>query len=220
MTNSRSGGLFRTVIFTALGVILAVVAVMALGGKLFDNPFGTETVDRSPPPVLTSLQDLAEFHAARGNFEVLVDVEKDVEYVPSVLAGERILFVGVGSVDAYVDFSTLDQTAIEMDETGTQVTITLPAPVLGDPAVDPELSHVVESDKGLFDRLGDLVSGDDGSEQALYVAAADKMAAAAAATELQAQAEENTRKLLEGLLTGLGFEQIDVIFTPAALPAG
>ncbi len=220
MKPSRLGGFLSTLVFTTVGVILAVVAVITIGGKLFDNPFRAEIVDRSPPPVLASLQDLAEFHAARGNFEVIVDLEKDVKNIPSVLAGERVVFVGVGSVDAYVDFTALDETAIAMNDERTQVTITIPAPVLSDPVVDPELSHVVDSDKGLFDRIGDLVSGDDRSDQALYVAAADKIGDAAASTELRAIAEENTRKLLDGLLSGLGFEQVEVVFAAPIVTSG
>ena len=41
----------------------------------FDNPFASETIDRSPPPVLRSIQDLGEFRAAAGNYQVIVDRE-------------------------------------------------------------------------------------------------------------------------------------------------
>ncbi len=203
-------------LFTTVLVGGLVIVALTIGWSLLKNPFSTETVDRSPPPVLLSLQDIAEFRAARGNFEVLVDLEKDVKYLPSALAGERVLFIGVGSVDAYVDFSELDESAVRISEDGTAVTVTVPPPELSAPTIDPELSHVADTDRGLFDRLGDLISGDKGSEQDLYIAAAAKMTDAAAAAGLQAQAEDNTRELLEGLLTGLGFETITINFAADA----
>ncbi len=205
---STIGSLLRTTV--VVGAL--VVAAVAVGWKLFRDPFETKTIDRSPPPVLTSIQSIAEFRAARGNFEVLVDLEKDVKYLPKVIAGKRVVFAGVGTVDAYVDFSTLDASAVRIVDDGTAVVVAVPEPRLADPALDPAQSRVVASDKGLFDRIGDLFSGDSASEQELYVAASAKMADAARATNLLEQAEENTTKLLEGLLGGLGFEKVTVVY--------
>ena len=83
--------------------VLGFVALAALGvAGLFGlaNPFGTEEIDRSQPPILKSIEDIDEYHAAVGNFEVILDVEEDVNYVPSIIAGERSLFVAAGTVDA------------------------------------------------------------------------------------------------------------------------
>lgn len=44
--------------------------------------FGTTSVDRSGPAVLKSIQDLGQFEAASGYYELVVDVEKDVKPVP------------------------------------------------------------------------------------------------------------------------------------------
>ena len=127
-----------------------------------------------------------------------------------------MLFVGVGTVDAYVDFTELDESAIRISEDGTSVVVNVPAPQLSDPTIDPALSHVADIDEGLLDRLGDLLSGGGDSQQELYVAASAKMRDAAAAAGLQAQAEENTTKLLEGLLTGLGFESVTINYSTIA----
>ena len=69
------------------------------------NPFGETTKDRSAPVVLNSIQNLSRYEAATGNYQVVVDLEKDAKFLPSQLRGERTLFVGNGNVDAYVDFS-------------------------------------------------------------------------------------------------------------------
>ena len=65
---------------------VALVAGIAVAGvvgfQLLDSPFTTTTKDHSPPPVLTELRDLSDFHAAQAQFEVTLDLEKDVKYVP------------------------------------------------------------------------------------------------------------------------------------------
>ena len=89
---------------------VAIVAGMLVAGvvgfQLLHSPFTTATKDHSPPPVLTELRDLSDFHAAQAQFEVTLDLEKDVKYVPSAIAGERVQFLGIGTVDAVVDFSS------------------------------------------------------------------------------------------------------------------
>src|SRR3954453_18913334 len=101
----------RTVFRTSALLVAALLVVVAgLGAAAvlgIRNPFGTETKDRSQPALMKSIQDISEYHAAVGNFEVVLDVEKDVKYVPSFIAGERSLFVAAGTINAYVDFSDL-----------------------------------------------------------------------------------------------------------------
>src|SRR5215210_4532784 len=71
------------------------------------NPFKEETVDRSQPVLLKSLEDLSEYRAASANLQVVVDVERDTAHLPFFIKGERTLFVAAGSVDAAVDFGRL-----------------------------------------------------------------------------------------------------------------
>lgn len=215
MTDARPRRTLRSLVLTTIVVGGLIAAAATVGFSLVKTPFKTVVVDRSAPPVLLSLQSISEYHAARGNFEVVVDLEKDVKYVPAALAGERVIFQGVGSVDAYVDFSALDESAITVNRTAKTVSITVPAPLLTDPSLDPELSHVLDTDKGLLDRVSDAISGDDGSEQDLYIAASAKIADAAVAAGLRESAETNTRQMLTALLTGLGYETIEITFAPA-----
>src|SRR5215218_6589978 len=94
-----------------VGIVVALMAAGVISFRdllpSFDNPFRAETVDRSGPAVLKSIQDIGEFRAASGHFEVVIDLEKDTS-LPSKVLGERILFVAVGSVDAGVDLNQLD----------------------------------------------------------------------------------------------------------------
>ena len=197
---------------------LAVIAVLLVLGPL--NPFGTDTKDRSQPVLLKSLENLSDYHAATANMQVVIDVEEDARLLPSFIKGERTLFVAAGNVDAAVDFRGLsrDPDAVKVSDDRRSVTLTLPAPKLLEPQLDPDRTRVYDRDRGVLDRLEDAVSDTPGDEQPLYQLAEDKLAAAAAADpKLLQTAERNTRAMLEGLLRGLGFEKITIDFRPQSV---
>ena len=180
----------------------------------FGSPFGTETVDRSGPAVLKSIENLRDFRAASGHFEVIVDVEHDTRFVPGMIKGERVLFVAVGSVDAGVDFSGLEEGAVDVSEDRRSVSIELPPATYREPELDFDRSYVYDRDRGAIDRLQSLFGEGQSLEQDLYPLAEDKLAAAARdGSGLLARAERNTRLMLEGLLRSLGFARVEVRFS-------
>ena len=177
----------------------------------FGNPFSTQTVDRSGPTVLKSIENLRDFRAASGHFEVVVDVEKDTRFVPSSLKGERVLFVAVGNVDAGVDFTGLDEGAVDVSRDRRSVTLELPPATLREPELDLDRSYVYDRDRGAVDRLQSLFGDDSGLPQELYPLAEEKLASAARdGSGLLKRAERNTRLMLEGLLRSLGFTHVEV----------
>ena len=187
--------------------VLGFVALAALGvAGLFGlaNPFGTEEVDRSQPPILKSIEDINEYHAAVGNFEVILDVEEDVNWVPGFIAGERSLFVAAGTVDSYVDFSGLAEGDVVLSEDGTTATIRLPEAELGEPNLDQERTYLYDQERGLVDRVEDAFATDDRGD--IYELAEEKLRTAAAESELTEQARENTETMLTGLCRSLGVE--------------
>jgi hypothetical protein len=178
----------------------------------FDNPFSSETIERTSPPVLQSIQDLGEFRAAAGNYQVIVDVEKDTK-LPSELLGERTLFVAKGSVDAGVDLRAVGAEDVQLSADRRAATITLPHAVLYPAELDLAESYVYERDRGLFNAIGDVFSDGGGSERELYLVAERKLTQAAGGTSgLRARAEENTRVTLISLLGSLGFTRVTVRF--------
>ncbi|CAM5666897.1 hypothetical protein SCALM49S_07917 [Streptomyces californicus] len=198
-----------------LGVGAAVLALLFAGSRLsllpgLDDFFGEETHDRSGPAVLKSIQDMSAYEAASGNFQVVVDLEKDTKFVPDVLRGTRTLFVGAGTVDASVDLGRLTEDGVVVNEERTEAEIRLPRAVLGKPALDPDRSYAVSKQRGLLDRLGDFFSDNPGSEQAVNKLASRHIAEAAKESGLTTRAEKNTADMLKGLLTSLGFERVTV----------
>ena len=214
---SRSSRGVLLVVAALAAVALLIVALIAAVGSL--NPFGSETKDRSGPVLLKSLEDLSQYRAASANMQVVVDVEQDDKLLPSFIRGERTLFVAAGTVDAAVDFSGLskDASAVKVSDDRKAVTITLPAATLTEARLDPSRSRVYDRDRGITNRVEDVFSDNPGNEQPLYELATRKLSDAAKADpELRKRAQENTQHMLEGMMRGLGFEQVTVRFQPAS----
>ena len=122
------------------------------------------------------------------------------------------MFVGSGSVEAYVDFSSLTEGAIVVDEATDTAKITLPAPQLTQAALDMERSYVVAEERGLLNRIGDAFADDPNQQQRVYQEAQKRITEAARSSGLDQRARENTQKMLESLLARLGYTSITVTY--------
>lgn len=199
-----------------IAALLAIAVLLVVGGRLawtWLNPLGEQTIDRSQPVLLQSIHDLSRFEAATGSFQVVVDLEKDANFLPDAIKGTRTLFVGAGSVDAYTDFTALPKDAVTVSQDRTQATVRLPRAQLEKPNLDNNRSYVFAQQRGLLDRVEDFLSASPTDQRELYVLAERKIAEAAVASDLRARADTNTKLMLEGLLKSLGFTKVTVKFT-------
>ncbi|MER6025901.1 DUF4230 domain-containing protein [Streptomyces sp. NPDC001851] len=205
----------------AVAALVLVLAVLFAGIRLAVLPgikdlFGTGTHDRSGPALLKSIQDMSRYDAASGNFQVVVDLEKDAKFLPDAIRGTRTLYVGAGTVDAYVDLGQVGEKDVSVNGDRTSATLRLPHARLGRPALDPDRSYAVSKQRGLLDRLGDLFSDNPNSEQAVQKLAVRHIGDAARSSGLTARAETNTTGMLQGLLRSLGFTEVHISYgTPA-----
>lgn len=200
-----------------VAALVLVLVVFFAGLRLSVIPglkdlFGTDTQDRSGPALLKSIQDISRYDAASGNFQVVVDLEKDAKLLPDAIRGTRTLYVGAGTVDAYVDLGKIGENDVKVNDDRTSATLRLPHAQLGKPALDPDRSYAVSKQRGLFDRLGDLFSDNPNGEQAVQKLAVRHIGDAAKESELTARAESNTTGMLEGLLRSLGFKEVRVSY--------
>ncbi|CDK00261.1 conserved exported hypothetical protein [Microbacterium sp. C448] len=179
------------------------------------NPFQPDSIDQSQPAMLKSIQDLSQYHAAMGDFEVIVDLDDpgDVEWLPGVLgaianrtglAARHTLFVAGGTVNAYVDLSGLSEDDLTLSADGNSVTIRLPVAELDEPNLDLDNSrtYLFSQDRGPLAQISDLLEAPD--QARFYALAEDKIAAAAEESELRMRATENTRAMLVGMYGSLG----------------
>lgn len=219
--DGRGGGGRRSFLSLAFfGVIVLAVVLFAgsVTGLLdLGDLFSSKTVDRSPPVLLKRLHNLSDYRAAQGEFLVTIDEEEDVPILPSFLAGESVVFNGVGTVDATVDFSKLSTDAVQVGPEDT-VTITLPEPKLEHAVVDPVRSQVADRDRGLANRIGGAFEDDPTSERSLYIKAAKRLDRVASQSKLVERAERNVTAMLKGFLGRLGFATVNIRFVDAKAP--
>lgn len=173
------------------------------------DPFGEQAVDRSGPAVLQSVEDMSRYDAAAGNFQVVVDLDKEATFLPSALLGNRTLYVAAGSVDSYVDLS---RAKVTVTSDRLSASIVLPRAQLAPAALDTKRSYVFAQQRGLLDRIGQFFSGNPGDQQALNILAVNHIQTAAAASGLTTRAQQNTALMLEGFLKSLGFTKVTVTY--------
>ena len=201
--------------YISIPVTFAVIVALFLAAAKFDwlpglpNPFGSTTVDRSQPAVLQSIQNMSDYDAATGNFQIVVNLDQEAKYLPSALLGDDTLYVAGGTVQSFVD---LGKAAVTVSGDRRSATIVLPHAQLGQTALNPKQSYVFAQNRGLFNRIGDFFSGNPDDQQKLSILAAQKIQTAAGSSGLTQRAEQNTQLMLSGLLRSLGFTSITVSY--------
>lgn len=197
--------LLKGVALLAVGAFVALTltgfGVMNMFGS---NPFKVSQVDRNQPVLLKSIQDISQFHSAVGNFEVVLDVEEDVNWMPGFIAGQRTLFVAAGTVNAYVDFSSFADQDLKLSQDGKSVTIRLPESKLDKPNLNFDRSYIYAQERGLVNRIVDAIKTPE--QQKFFQEAEEKMTAAAEESELRKQASDNTKTMLTGMFDGMGIQ--------------
>ncbi|MBG0565171.1 DUF4230 domain-containing protein [Actinoplanes aureus] len=212
----RPNGFARLLIF--VGFVFALIVLACFGLRAinvlpsFDNPFEDRTIDRSQPVLLQSMRDLHRYVAADGTFQVIVDLQQEKENIPDFLVNRRTLFVGSGTVEAYVDFSALAGDALKIDEGKKSIELTLPPPQQSTAALDMAKSYVVAEERGLLNRIGDAFGDEPNKQQRVYQLAQERITEAARASELDRRAKENTQRMLESLFARLGYTTVTVTF--------
>jgi uncharacterized protein DUF4230 len=207
-----TGRAFWLAVIAGAVVILLLLTTVLGKWPSISNPFRSQTIDRSQPVLLVSIQDLARFEAASGNFQVVVDIQQDQRFIPDIIFSQRSLFVAAGTVAAYVDFSNVGPSDVVTSTDRKTVTINLPAPQLDKPVLDLSRSYVYASSSGLINKFGDIFGGDQNKQQELYLYAEQKIAAASVDSQLGQRAATNTKAMLTELFKSLGFTSITVNF--------
>lgn len=193
--------------------------VDGIGGFL-SNPlselFRSERREQVEPAVLHALRDADELRAATAQLEVIVEIEDDTRFVPDFLSGQQATFLAAGAVDATVD---LGEARVKMADNG-DVVVSLPSPVVDGVRFDHDRSRILDRDRGLFDRVGDVFTDNPSDDSDLYLLAEGQLRRAAAEGELLERAESSAKRTVEQLLADSGVGEVTVVFATPAVPDG
>jgi Protein of unknown function (DUF4230) len=210
--SGRLPGRVAALIAAVIAVIALVIAASAVHLlPQLRNPFRTTTTVRSQPPLLKSITSLSRYEAASGDFQVVVDLSRQIGFLPSFVAGSQTLFIGVGTDVAYVNFGQLKDGALDVSA-GHTVTVTLPRAQLAPAVLNVRQSYVFAEQQGLLNRVAGFFAGNPNSQQQVYVLAQQRIQDAARASPLLTDAQRNTTAMLDGMLTSLGFRHITVVY--------
>lgn len=187
----------RTVKRTALwvaGLLFVAMAGLYIASLLGFNLLPTK---QSETALLNSIQDSSKYVSAVGDFEVVVNDKEDNVLLPDAISGRQTLFVGAGTVNAYVDLSGLAEDDLTLSTDGKSVTVRLPEAQLEKPSLDQERSGLVSQDRGVLDRINDALAVPEQAK--FYKMAEERIAASAEKSELKNRATENTKAMLTGM---------------------
>lgn len=191
-------------------IALGLVGLVVVGALNWFDPFGSTSVDRSGPSVLERIRQLEEFTAAEATFTQDVDLTEDANLLPDFIQGERVTAIVTGTVRATVDFGQLTDDAVQVSDDRTTIRLRLPEPTLSDPEIDEGSARVVSRDRGILDRIEDAFVSNPVDDGPVYRAAEQKLADAAANTDVLDQAKVNTERWLSTFLQAAGFTTVEI----------
>jgi hypothetical protein len=206
----KGGGLGTTLVLALVIVVVGAglgVAISTQGfmerlpviGPLFyeEEPAQTTT----GPVVVEGVQDLNRLATVRWRESVIVTRESSGTELERFLAGEKVLLVATGDVEAGVDLASLGRDDVKVS--GETVTISLPEPDILSVSLDEQKTGVYDRDFGPLNLRPD----DDLVEQA-RVAAVDRIEWAARDEDILDQAEQNAEDSIRAFVSTLGFEEV------------
>lgn len=206
----KGGGLGTTLVLALVIVVVGAGLGVALStqgfmerlpviGPLFyeEEPAQTTT----GPVVVEGVQDLNRLATVRWRESVIVTRESGGTELERFLAGEKVLLVATGDVEAGVDLASLGRDDVKVN--GETVTISLPEPEILSVSLDEQKTGVYDRDFGPLN----LHPDDDLVEQA-RVAAVDRIEQAARDEDILDQAEQNAEDSIRAFVRTLGFEEV------------
>jgi Protein of unknown function (DUF4230) len=206
----KGGGLGTTLVLALVIVVVGVGLGVALStqgfmerlpviGPLFyeEEPAQTTT----GPVVVEGVQDLNRLATVRWRESVIVTRESGGTELERFLAGEKVLLVATGDVEAGVDLASLGRDDVKVN--GETVTISLPEPEILSVSLDEQKTGVYDRDFGPLN----LHPDDDLVEQA-RAAAVDRIEQAARDEDILDQAEQNAEDSIRAFVRTLGFEEV------------
>jgi hypothetical protein len=185
-----------------LGVAISTAGFMErvpiIGPLLFEEEPAQTTTG---PVVVEGIRDLDQLATVRWTESVIVTRESGGTELEQFLAGEKVLLVATGDVEAGMNLADLGREDVKVN--GEMVTIRLPEPEILSASLDEDETRVYDRDFGLLNLRPD----DDLAEQARG-AAVERIEQAARDENILENAERNAEDSIRAFVTTLGFEEV------------
>jgi len=180
------------------GFVLAALLAAIVGWALFWRS-GTR-LDMSRATVVHQVQQLQRLETVVYSMEKIVTGSQESRYLPTFLAGDRLLLIVYGDVTAGIDLAALDVEAVEVS--GSVITLTLPTADIFSTRIDNGRTRVYSRETGLF------TSPDPNLESEVRREAERQVRQAALDGGILKAAAANARTTLATFIRGLGFEAV------------
>jgi hypothetical protein len=173
------------------------------------TPTATPTPTPTPDVILLGVKALGELNTVEYNLKTVV--EKDVQQRGPLLLrpGLHFLLVAEGSVKAGVDFAEM----VRYDIVDDKVTVQIPAPRITEYAVDPDSLEMYYINTGFG--LDEKFAIEKYNEA--VVEAQESLRRAALESDILEAARVNATALVQSLILGLGFSEVEVVFAPSGI---
>jgi hypothetical protein len=132
----------------------------------------------------------------------IISGQRDNAYLPKFLAGDRLLLVVHGDVIAGVDLGKIQPADVSVHR--RTISLRIPAAEIFTTRIDNARTRVYSRDTGLFS------APDPNLESEVREEAERQLQQAALQDGVLKTADQNARNTLSRMLTGLGFEQVDL----------
>jgi hypothetical protein len=163
------------------------------------------TVLRPTPNVLVAVRDLARLESASFHMERVIDLtDKQSRLFGLIQTEDAILLVAVADVSAGVDLQKLTADDVVVDAAKKSAKLILPAPEVFHAALDNSKTYVHTRNTGA------LATRQENLETRARQAAEHSLLDAAMQAGLLSRASDDAKRAVEGLLHGLGYEQVEV----------
>ena len=200
-------------LFTLGGVLLGGLLMGALATRSCSTPSlpvipplsSSVVIVRPTPNVLVAVKDLARLESASFHMERVLDLKDKQSLLFGLVQSEdALLLVAVANVSAGVDLQQLKADDIVADPEKKTVKVVLPAPEVFHAELDNSKTYVHTR------HTGALATRKENLETRARQEAERTLVDAALQAGLLARASDNARRAVEGLVRGLGYEQVEV----------
>jgi hypothetical protein len=183
-----------------VGFLLGFIVASLIGTVLFllFRYAGPPRIDTSRPTVVRQIQQLQRLETVVFGMDKIVSGGWESRYLPTFLAGERLLLIVYGEATAGVDLGRVDAASVIVS--GQTIRMKIPDAEVFATRVDNDRTRVYSRTTGLFTRVDPDLESDVRRE------AERQVRQAALDSGLLRVAAANARTTMTSFLRGLGFE--------------